>query len=145
MGGWFYAFHRLIKLRCALKRTIHSDEWKNDVNLNSVASKNEIESIINCDEYFMAIKTVVILMYPAIKCLRFSDCMQPGMDKLLFFVRMSSKILYTYGSNLDVIRFDSVQKFINNKSNNSKSNHVNVDDTDAHSPQWLIQGLPFQE
>ena len=86
MGGWFYSFHRLIRLRFALKRTIHSKTWKKDIHLNSQASKNEIESIINCDEFFQAIKTVVILMFPAIMCLRFSDRDDPGMDKLVYFV-----------------------------------------------------------
>ena len=42
MGGYFYAFYRLIKLRKALKRTINTDAWES-IKIANKPKKSRIE------------------------------------------------------------------------------------------------------
>jgi hypothetical protein len=87
MGGYFYAFHRLLRLRRALKKAIQDDVWHKDVVLKKKGLKEAVEKIIENDQYFEMVKAVVIILYPVIIALRFSDRKQPGMDKIYYLTR----------------------------------------------------------
>jgi hypothetical protein len=90
MGGYFYAFYRLLRLRKSLKQTIVADEWEN-VKFGNKYAKLKIEEIINNDDYFNLVKMVVIVLYPVIMCLRLADSNTPGMDKIWYYARQIRK------------------------------------------------------
>ena len=69
MGGYWYAFHRLLRLRSALQATIHSAEWKEKIILygkDPKAKKKKIEDLIQDESYFKRIKLIVSVLFPAI-------------------------------------------------------------------------------
>ena len=103
MGGWFYAFHRLLRVRRALENTIMSEEWRREIAFPSnPLLKTQLEAIIRCDEYFDCIKALVIILFPCIKTLRLADCNKPGMDKIYYFTRQTTVKLNAVKEKLDV-------------------------------------------
>lgn len=59
MAGYFYAFHRLCRLKWALRATINSEVWNRNCVFKNTDQKKKIEAIINSDEYFDALKMIV--------------------------------------------------------------------------------------
>jgi hypothetical protein len=100
MGGYFYAFYRLLRLKKALKQTILSTAWAN-VAFPKKHIKKYVEDIINDENYFQMIKTVVLIMYPVIMCLRLADTNKPGMDKIWYYVRMATSRINCYAEEFD--------------------------------------------
>ena len=81
MGGYFYAFYRLLRLKKALRQTVVSKEWENVV-VENPKLKQTIEMVVNNDDFFNLVKMVVLVLYPVIKCLQLADTNKPGMDKI---------------------------------------------------------------
>ena len=100
-AGWFYAFHRLIKLWTPLKETINSDTWIDDVKFKKKGQKEQIQQIIKCDAYVNTLKLIVLMMLPAIKCLRLADRNLPGMDQIHFYTRQTTARIQKMALTLD--------------------------------------------
>ena len=95
MGGYFYSFYRLLRLHRALKQTIYDEHYEAykfaKTKNRKFDIKETVKRIVEDKQFFQCIKTVVILMFPVIKCLRLADSNRPGMDKLWYFVRLCTK------------------------------------------------------
>ena len=109
MAGWFYSFHRMLRLRRCLKKTVESDVWENDIVFQKKELKQKIEMIVNNEDYFNAIRGVVVVLFPVVKCLHLSDSDSPGMDKLHYFNQETTRRLNLVSTKLDSIDFDALK------------------------------------
>ena len=129
MGGYVYAFYRLLRLRRALKLTILADEW-NSVTLKNKKAKNQLEQIIEDDDFFDLVKMVVLILYPVIMCLRLADTNKPGMEKIWYFTRLTTLRIKNFASEFNSCLDDEF--FETNISNELEDTHDNdsANDTD---------------
>jgi len=111
MAGYFYSFHRLIRLKWVLKDTIHSEVWRL-YKCPKKGLKDRVEQIINCNEYFNAIHISVLVLYPIVKCLRLADSNKPDMNKIYYFSKVATTRMNQLKNKLDTINFD-VLKVLN--------------------------------
>ena len=81
MAGFFYAIHRALRLRKALKSTVRSAHWddllKKDIMVRASAD-------LCFDKFWKACYILTRAIYHLLKLLRFSDSNKPGMDKLYY-------------------------------------------------------------
>ena len=103
MGGYFYAFHCLLRLYHPLLKAVNSNEWKNDVSLKNNNLKTLVENIIKYPKFFEKIKIIVLILFPVIKTLRLSDCNQPGMDKIYYYVKETTKYINAMSSTFETL------------------------------------------
>lgn len=94
MAGYFIALHRLLRLKKALQSTQASFEWAN----YTFATKNKqqkasVAAIITDPVFWHEVETIVIAMFPVLKCLRLADSNAAGMDKLYYYTRRTSEAL----------------------------------------------------
>ena len=109
MGGHFYSLHRLLRLHDAMRQTVVSLEWKKDVSFGQNKKlKQNIKAIVEDKKFVLAVKTLLVLMFPVIRCLRLADSNKPGMDKIWYFVRVTSNRIENFVSKLNNV-FDDYE------------------------------------
>jgi hypothetical protein len=95
MAGYFIALHRLLRLQKPLEATHASIEWDNyQFPAKSKKQKEAIKSIITDSVFWHEVRTIVIGMFPVLKCLRLADSNKAGMDKLYYYVRRTTEALH---------------------------------------------------
>ena len=111
--------------------------WEKDIIFQNNGLKNKIEMIVRSDDYFNAIRGVVVVLFPVVKCLRLSDCNSPGMDKLHYFNRETSRRLKLVSSKLDDIDFTDMlalqmncAEYVNAEDDTVDNDDESLDDTD---------------
>jgi len=131
MGGYFYAFHRLLRLYHPLLKAVNSNEWKNDVSLKNNSLKTLVENIIKYPSFFEKIKIIVLILYPVIKTLRLSDSNKPGMDKIYYYVKETTKYINAMSSTFDTLFDDEFyEDYINYKDEEVQ----NIEEYDLDDP-----------
>ncbi len=76
---WFYAMHRLLRLKKALKATVHGAAFDSVAkNAQVVLAVEDIE----VDVFWRAIFCLLRVVLPALKALRFCDSNHPAMDMI---------------------------------------------------------------
>ena len=81
MATFFYAMHRLLRLKKALLATIHSHTW-NGIKLTD-REKRAVRDIENNDMW-QRIYILLLSMFPALRVLQAADSNQPCMEKLYY-------------------------------------------------------------
>jgi hypothetical protein len=95
MAGYFIALHQLLQLQKPLEATHASIEWDNyQFPAKSKKQKEAIKSIITDSVFWHEVRTIVIGMFPVLKCLRLADSNKAGMDKLYYYVRRTTGALH---------------------------------------------------
>lgn len=137
MAGYWYCFHRLLRLKNALAQTVMSPHWS-DINSPALPrmKKIKIEELCKSRVFFESIKMLVATMYPVIRVLRLSDRNKAGMDKLYYHTQRTTDLLY---KNVDALAsalsaFDDYEKEIGYESDNESDDEGEVsNDTDDDS------------
>lgn len=102
-GGYWYAFHRLLKLQHPLVATINTPEWVHDVTFNKKkGQKAKVEVLLHSESFWKEVRIMVELLFYVIKLLRFSDSNKPGMDKLYYYASLTTEYLDTRRHLLDI-------------------------------------------
>jgi Protein of unknown function (DUF 659) len=91
MAGYFYAFHRMLRLQPALKATVSSVEFKGLKLSKSVVIK--AVKFIEDKEMWNALHCLTRCLFPALRVLRLADKSEPGFDCLYYFVRKTDKAM----------------------------------------------------
>ncbi len=95
---WFYAMHRLLRLKKALKATVHGTAFDSAAkNARVVLAVEDIED----DVFWRAIFCLLRAVFPALKALQFCDSNHPAMDKIYFLVHCADCALKKSSSMLD--------------------------------------------
>lgn len=85
MAGYFYALHRMLRLKPALEATVASAEF---IGLNlSKPVVTKAVSFINDKEMWNALYCVLRCLFPALRVLRLADKSEPGFDCLYYCIR----------------------------------------------------------
>jgi len=134
-GGWFYSFHRMIRLKSALYQTVAQPEWIQKVKFDKKPwLKPMLESIIHDEQLWDCLYAIVIILFPCIKCLRLADSNKPGMDKMFYFVRQTTIKLHTLAQKIDECfdeeHFLSLINPQTYKPKDSRRKKTNKDDND---------------
>ena len=94
MGGYWYCFLWLLRLRSALIQTTYCAEW-NNIPQKSLSRevKTFIKELCCSKSFFEALQMIVASTFPVIKLLRLSDQNEAGMDKLYFATQKCTNLL----------------------------------------------------
>ncbi len=94
MAGYFIALHRLLRLQKPLEAAQASIEWDSyQFPTKSKQQKEAIKAIVTDAVFWHEVRTIVIGMFPVLKCLRLADSNKAGMDKLYYYVRRTTESL----------------------------------------------------
>ena len=94
MAGYFIALHRLLRLQKPLEAAQASHEWDSYQFPNKNKQQKEaIKAIVTDSVFWQEVSTIVIGMFPVLKCLRLADSNKAGMDKLYYYVRRTTEAL----------------------------------------------------
>ena len=94
MAGYFIALHRLLRLQKPLEAAQASHEWDSyQFPTKNKQQKEAIKAIVTDPVFWHEVSTIVIGMFPVLKCLRLADSNKAGMDKLYYYVRRTSEAL----------------------------------------------------
>ena len=98
MAGYFYAMHRSLRVKRALKGTIHSVQW-NDYK----AGQRETNAALDIEQlvFWRAIFILLRCVFPALKALRLADSNRPGMDKIYYLAHKTEVALESESMDLD--------------------------------------------
>jgi hypothetical protein len=91
MAGYFYAFHRMLRLKPALEATVASVEFQGLGLQKPVVVK--AVAFINDREMWNALHVVTRCLFPALRVLRLADRSEPGFDSLYYFIRKCEKAM----------------------------------------------------
>ncbi len=91
MAGYFYAFHRLLRLKDAVMATIASKPFKEDAAKKKPL--RDLAKVLEEKEFWQALYQVTKTLFPILRILRLADRSSPGMDKLYYFVRKTDEAL----------------------------------------------------
>ncbi len=95
---WFYAMHRLLRLKRALKATIHGAAFESVAkNARVVLAVEDIEDEVFWKSIFCLLRAV----FPALKALRYCDSNVPAMDKIFFLVKRADVAIENSSSMLN--------------------------------------------
>ena len=91
MASFFYAMHRMLRLRKPLLATIHSAEFGGITKYpkNCEFCVEDIEDT----KFFRAMFTLLRGVFPAVRCLRFCDSNTPAMDKIYTLVHRTTQAI----------------------------------------------------
>lgn len=117
MAGYFYAFHRLLRLKAALESTIASVEFQS-LNLSKPFVLKSIAFLKNRDMWD-ALHCVTRCLFPALRVLRLADKSEPGFDCLNFFIRKAECAM-----EWSTLAFESVEFFTNTITNPAVLNDI---------------------
>ena len=87
---WFYAMMRLLRLKEALKFTIHQQKFR-DLTLN--ASARAVVKDIGDDKMWKSMYILLRSIFPALRALRYCDTSKPSMDKIFFLCHRTTKAI----------------------------------------------------
>ena len=88
---WFYAMHRALRMKPALKATIHNPSFSSlSKNDHVAAAIADIEDEV----FWKAIYCLLRAVFPALKALRYCDSNIPAMDKIYFLVKRADDALH---------------------------------------------------
>ena len=94
MAGYFIALHRLLRLQKPLEAAQASIEWDSyQFPTKSKQHKEAIKAIATDAVFWHEVNTIVVGMFPVLKCLRLADSNKAGMDKLYYYVRRTTESL----------------------------------------------------
>lgn len=79
MAGYFYAFHRLLRLKPALEATIASVEFQ-ALQLSKPFISSALK-FIRDKEMWKALYALTRCLFPALRVLRLADRSEPGFDR----------------------------------------------------------------
>ena len=80
MAGFFYAFHRMLRLKPALEATVASVEFQSLRLTKSVVVK--AVRFVQDKEMWNALHCLTRCLFPALRVLRLADKSEPGFDHL---------------------------------------------------------------
>lgn len=89
MAGYFYAFHRLLRLRAAVEATISSVEFQSLKLVKPVVLK--AIAFLKDQNMWNALHCVTRCLFPALRVLRLADRSEPGFDCLNYFLRKTDQ------------------------------------------------------
>jgi hypothetical protein len=94
MAGYFIALHRLLRLQKPLQAVQSSYEWQE----YKFASKDKVQkaainAIITDPIFWHEVMTIVIAMFPVLRCLQLANLNAAGMDKIYYYARRTSESL----------------------------------------------------
>jgi hypothetical protein len=88
MATWFYAMHRLLRMKSVLLATIHQPKFASlALNERCRLAVHDIES----PGFWKAIYFLLRAVYPALKALRYCDSNTPAMDKIIYLVHRATE------------------------------------------------------
>ncbi len=97
MAGCWCAFHRALHLKQALCRTVESPIFKKMKMKGSKVAcqklKDTVLDLVECDDFWDAIKVIVKSFFPIIKCLRMCDADTPNLDKVHHYTKHTTAAL----------------------------------------------------
>jgi Protein of unknown function (DUF 659) len=85
MAGYFYALHRMLRLRPALEATVASAEFLGLKLSKAVVTK--AVAFVNDKDMWKALYCLLRCLFPALRVLRLADRSDPGFDSLYYFIR----------------------------------------------------------
>ena len=103
MAGYFYAFHRMLRLKDPLVATINSIAFKDYEKKKK--KLRDIGAVLNNNDFWIALFEVTRAVFPLLRVLRLADSSKAGMDKLYYFVRMTDKAIEKSVGALDDLKF----------------------------------------
>jgi hypothetical protein len=88
MAGYFIALHCLLRLQKSLQSVQASFEWQQyRFATKDKQQKASIDAIITDPIFWHEVTTIVIAMFPVLKCLRLDDSNAAGMDNIYYYAR----------------------------------------------------------
>jgi hypothetical protein len=91
MAGYFYAFHRMIRLKPALEATVTSVEFQS-LKLTKRVVLKAVE-FVKDKGMWNALHCLTRCLFPALRVLRLADKSEPGFDSLYYFIRKTDKAM----------------------------------------------------
>jgi Protein of unknown function (DUF 659) len=104
MAGYFYALHRMLRLKPALEATVASAEFVGLKLTNALVT--QAVAFITDREMWKALHCVLRCLFPALRVLRLADKSDPGFDCLYYFIRKADKAM-----EWSVRSFESIDHF----------------------------------
>lgn len=139
MGLWFYAMHRLLRLKKALVATIFQPKFTElKHNARCAQAVSDIENPL----FWKSIYHVLRAVFPCLRALRYCDKSEPCMDKIVFLAWRATKAIEKLVDLLndttvfdvmcdeddDGLTFEKVQFFnAGNDAGNANTGEVYVD------------------
>lgn len=139
MGLWFYAMHRLLRLKKALVATIFQPKFTElKHNARCAQAVSDIENPL----FWKSIYHVLRAVFPCLRALRYCDKSEPCMDKIVFLAWRAAKAIKKLVDLLndttvfdvmcdeddDGLTFEKVQFFnAGNDAGNANTGEVYVD------------------
>ena len=99
MDGYFIGMHRDLRMRKALLATVSSAEF-NTRSLNSKLSK--VVSYIQDNKAWERIYVILKIFFPCLWFLHLADRNKAGMEKVIFFPRMTKISIIKSSSDLNI-------------------------------------------
>jgi hypothetical protein len=94
MAGYFIALHRLLRLQNPLQAVQSSFEWQEyRFSSKDKVQKAAINAIITDPIFWHEVMTIVIAMFPVLRCLQLANLNAAGMDKIYYYARRTSESL----------------------------------------------------
>ena len=91
-ASWFYAMHRVLRLRQALLSTIHQQKF---LELESVKKQSVRQAIRDIEDkkFWKCLYILLRCVFPALRALRFCDASKPVMDKIFFLSHRTTEAI----------------------------------------------------
>jgi hypothetical protein len=90
MAGYFIAFHRMYRLKGALRSAANSLEFANIIGLKK---KDAVIAFLSDNQFYDRIYLLICMIYPILRILRLADSNTPNMDKLYYYIRQTNRAL----------------------------------------------------
>ena len=98
MAGYFIGMQRDLRMQKELISTVSSAEF-NTMTLNSKLSK--VVSYIQVKKAWERIYVILKILFPCLRTLRLADSNKVGMDKVLYYSRMTNISIIKSSTDLD--------------------------------------------
>lgn len=90
MATWFYAMHRLLRMKPVLKATIHQQVF---VSLTHTRRTQQAIADVDDNSFWQSIYILLRAVFPALRTLRYCDSSKPAMDKVYYLSHRTTQSL----------------------------------------------------
>jgi hypothetical protein len=104
MAGYFYALHRMLRLKAPLEATIASAEFAG-LKLTNNLLVARVVAFLNDKDMWDGLYCLLRSLFPALRVLRLADRSEPGFDCLFYFLRRSSSAMDWSGAALTASKY----------------------------------------
>ena len=91
-ASWFYAMHRVLRLRQALLSTIHQQKFLELESVKKPSVRSAIQDIED-KRFWKCLYLILRCVFPALRALRYCDASKPVMDKIFFLSHRTTEAI----------------------------------------------------